>query len=385
MPLLRIPQRKLLRVLLISLVISQYLWLTVLPVNAAGSAEYSFASGAFRKVWERPDFPVAAQRATRSFTWGPEGFAFLEEPYAESPGGKRLVQYFDKTRMEITNPGGDRNSPYYITNGLLVREMVTGRLQEGNEKFLTVAAANVPVAGDPADNPGPTYRSFQGVADRPVARRTGETVKATIDRDGKIGESDDLANKYPVKYVDFNPELSHNIPDVFRSFMYQKGVIYQAGQFVNGPVIDWVSTMGFPITEAYWSRVVVAGQEKDVLIQLFERRVLTYTPANSDAYKVEMGNVGSHYYAWRYPNQPFFAPWASIRIENGTTCNPVTITLSGQDDLIFDVPTKATKSYKLGPGNYNYKVTGTGCGVNPLEDTFTVKLGEEYRSVIYLS
>ena len=38
----------------------------------------------------------------------------------------------------------------------------------------------------------------------------------------------------------------------------------------------------------------------DVLIQAFERRVLTYTPANPRAFQVEMGNVGRHYYDWRY-------------------------------------------------------------------------------------
>jgi plastocyanin len=46
----------------------------------------------------------------------------------------------------------------------------------------------------------------------------------------------------------------------------------------------------------------VGGVVKDVLVQAFERRVLTYTPANSPAFQVEMGNVGRHYYLWRYGN-----------------------------------------------------------------------------------
>src|SRR5205085_2221786 len=37
-------------------------------------------------------------------------------------------------------------------------------------------------------------------------------------------------------------------------------------------------------------------------VQLFERRVLTYNPANPPATQVEMGNVGRHYYNWRYAN-----------------------------------------------------------------------------------
>jgi hypothetical protein len=40
--------------------------------------------------------------------------------------------------------------------------------------------------------------------------------------------------------------------------------------------------------------------EKDVLVQLFERRVLTYTPSNQAGWQVEMGNVGQHYHSWRY-------------------------------------------------------------------------------------
>ena len=44
----------------------------------------------------------------------------------------------------------------------------------------------------------------------------------------------------------------------------------------------------------------VAGQQRTVLIQVFERRVLTYTAANQPAFQVEMGNIGQHYYRWRY-------------------------------------------------------------------------------------
>ena len=57
---------------------------------------------------------------------------------------------------------------------------------------------------------------------------------------------------------------------------------------------------GFPITEAYWTEVRVGGETRDVLLQCFERRCLTYTPDNPDGWQVEMGNVGRHYHAWRY-------------------------------------------------------------------------------------
>jgi hypothetical protein len=43
-----------------------------------------------------------------------------------------------------------------------------------------------------------------------------------------------------------------------------------------------------------------------VKFQMFERRVLSYTPTNDTAFRVEMGNIGAHYYQYRYlsPDAP---------------------------------------------------------------------------------
>ncbi len=43
-----------------------------------------------------------------------------------------------------------------------------------------------------------------------------------------------------------------------------------------------------------------AAIEHDVLMQCFQRRCLTYTPGNAEGWQVEAGNVGRHYYEWRY-------------------------------------------------------------------------------------
>ena len=42
------------------------------------------------------------------------------------------MRYYDKSRMEINNPGGDPNNIYYVTNGLLTVELVTGKLKRGD-------------------------------------------------------------------------------------------------------------------------------------------------------------------------------------------------------------------------------------------------------------
>ncbi|HET6313961.1 MAG TPA: hypothetical protein VFH60_09005, partial [Chloroflexia bacterium] len=50
----------------------------------------------------------------------------------------------------------------------------------------------------------------------------------------------------------------------------------------------------------YWVDVLVAGAPARVMLQLFERRTLTYNPANPPQWQVEMANVGRAYYDWRY-------------------------------------------------------------------------------------
>ena len=71
--------------------------------------------------------------------WGPGAFYTEYEPYSGTPQGNHLVQYFDKGRLEINDPQGDKSSPWYITSGLLVKEMVSGGGSTGGGS-LTVSA-----------------------------------------------------------------------------------------------------------------------------------------------------------------------------------------------------------------------------------------------------
>ena len=84
--------------------------------------------------------------------------------------------------------------------------------------------------------------------------------------------------------------------------MNSSGLILDAGvNYINGQLFEnpYYAT-GLPISGAYWANVKVGGAQTDVLIQVFERRVLTYTPGNSPGWQVEAGNVGLHYFNWRY-------------------------------------------------------------------------------------
>ncbi|MEZ4520642.1 MAG: hypothetical protein R3A46_03205 [Thermomicrobiales bacterium] len=65
-------------------------------------------NSAFFRTWQRTDWPVRELLAERSWIWGPEAFTTeLVENYEEAPGNTRIVQYFDKSRMEITFPDAD--------------------------------------------------------------------------------------------------------------------------------------------------------------------------------------------------------------------------------------------------------------------------------------
>jgi hypothetical protein len=282
----------------------------LLGVGVASATPSSWNDPNYKLVWERTDKPVQDGVTARSWMWGPDTVpgSPASEPYAEAPGGNRVVQYFDKSRMEVNDPSADRSQLWFVTNGLLVKEMVSGQLQVGNSTFQPKGSSTEAVAGDPASTGNtncPTYATFKDIAslnnDHASAPKSG-FVNEAIDKTGAVTT---WVNPSPspdpsVAYAYFDGTLKHNIPNKFWDFMNQTGPVYWNGAMSNDTVCNWVFAMGLPITEPYWTKAKVAGVEKDVLVQLFERRVLTYTPSNPAGFQVEMGNVGQHYYRWRY-------------------------------------------------------------------------------------
>ena len=157
--------------------------LVLLPAHSARAQ--SFADPAFQATWERTDKPVAEGAVSRSFYSGPApGFTTAEE-YAEGVGGKRLVQYFDKSRMEVNNPSASRTDPFYVTNGLLTVELINGRMQVGNSKFIDRWPAHIPLASDTDDSTAPTYATFSRLLDN-VEDRTGTAQVKYIDKEGSV-------------------------------------------------------------------------------------------------------------------------------------------------------------------------------------------------------
>jgi hypothetical protein len=249
------------------------------PSASAACAPFApnspFAFGGFQTQWQQGE-------ALAPNFWGPSVTAGLQEPYQEAPGGHRLVQYFDKGRMELTHPGAGT-----VTNGLLANELITGQMQLGDDTFQARAPAAIPIAGDP-DNPGPTYAALGTTA---AAIRTpteyrdpGTMVTASITANGAVSPGNATTGTGPTAIAVYDNETEHNVPQAFAAYRDKVGLL----------------TIGFATSEPFFATVKVGGVQKQVMVQVFERRVLTYTADNPDAFKVEMGNIGQHYYRWRY-------------------------------------------------------------------------------------
>ncbi len=246
-------------------------------------AAADFAAPVFRFQWE------SVELNTPNF-WGPLANASpgIQEPYVEAAGGKRLVQYFDKARMELAGPNA-------VTNGLLTVELKTGKMQVGDNAFEQRLPATIGVAGDPGQA-GPTYADLAKLPER-SPQATGAILTTTY-ANGAFVQSNVVPTDPQlalVQYVgDPGGRFGQYVPRAF-------------WEYLNGLPLPWQSVLGFPISPAFGTQLAVGGISRPVFIQAFERRVLTYTPGNPAGFTVEFGNIGQHYYQWRY-NQTVPAP-----------------------------------------------------------------------------
>jgi hypothetical protein len=254
--------------------------------------------------WQRTDKPVMDGVVNRTWMWGPQATAYLTwESYAEAPGRERKVIYFDKSRMEITNPDADRDDPWYVSNGLLVVELMSGQLQTGHNRFENRSPANVNVAGDTDDPNGVTYATMSSLQ-APYTGPEPGPLTWTVDGQGNVGTDARYAS-YDIGVTWYEPATGHWVAEPFWAFMTSTGMVWEDEEYTTEALFaDPFYATGFPITEAYWTQVLLEGQVEDVLLQCFERRCLTYTPTNDPGWEVEAGNVGLHYYIWRYGEPP---------------------------------------------------------------------------------
>jgi hypothetical protein len=282
--------------------------------------------------------------------------------------------------MEINDPNATRDDLWYVTNGLLAKELITGEKQVGDDAFETMEPADVNVAGDPGS--GPSYADLtEHLDDAPLAN--GSTITQRMDAQGNVTNDPSMASHGVTAVHVPESGINHHIANVFWDFMNSEGIVWEETAPSSDPAGRAYITdklfenpfygIGFPITEAFWTTVAVAGSPHSVLFQCFERRCLTYTPDNAQKWRLESGNVGQHYYKWRHPAPPgneTVSIYLILLDDNGQTGIPV-----GCGDSLVDVTVEIpvagsleeriefTLEYLFALEDYDYGESGF---VNPL-------------------
>lgn len=257
-----------------------------LPVHQAESAP--FATPTFESRW-------LESRGDLLDPWGDTPLAWRIEPYADASGGQRLVQYFDRGRMELdTRSSQDHPS---VTEGLLAWELVTGRVALGDELFTPLPPPVIPLDGGDPDPRVPTYASFAQVVQQPASdcSTLHPLLTTWIDAHGTLHDGPPPALVHCAQFI---ADTQHNLPDVTLAFFAQSPF----GQRT------WVDVLGLPLSEPYWGYYRQNAIAYPALFQIFQRRVLVYIPELPEGKQFVLPSIGRHYYRWRY-GQEATQPW----------------------------------------------------------------------------
>jgi hypothetical protein len=173
-----------------------------------------------------------------------------------------FAQYFEKGRIE-DQTGENPDPNFQFQYGLLADELQTAR-------------ANLPVGGEQSTI---TYAIINDLAQ--PARR--------VDPPGNF-TSGTFTNSDGSVFVPYSQALQrgpgHNVSPIFWPYINRKDI------FPGG----WLHDLGLPMTEAI-PAVVTKGTlaNRSIVVQAFQRSILTYDPLNPGDFQVERANVGTDY------------------------------------------------------------------------------------------
>ncbi len=260
-----------------------WLFLTMLmfPLTtlAAETSPAPEDSDPFHVRWMQADGSVGSN-AARSWLWGPSVLFTTDE--TGSNNIMQRVQYWDKGRMEAS--GSDLSDPWAMTGGLVGRELLH-------------AQARLPIVGDddPLLNPvAPTYADLSPWLTDAMLPLLGP-VDTLLSPTGTPILLPDLAAAYPETHPVVATGEPFSIPQVFWDLLTS---------IETETATSWIVPIGHPLGEPAWTLAMIDGQIYEVLVQVYERRILTYTPRNPPDWRVELGNAGRHAYMWRYTDAP---------------------------------------------------------------------------------
>lgn len=271
----------------------------------------------FDTAWNATDSPVYLNQR-QSWLWGPQPFTgALPEGYGKD--STRVVQYWDKGRMERVSDG---KGGFVTSVGKLAWEMLTGKVDLGDNNSTAVGAAKIPLIGASRDTDrniaalalgqprpdklAPTYADASGEAANRTNDYKGAAVSWLLRPGGKI-EAFPSGTQPPVTVLltNYDATTGHNVADVFARWYDQTFFTSPDGDpahTLNAQLQNNTTQLdpGHPLTDPFWVEVTIDGSDRYVLVQVFERWVLTYSPHNPVGWQIEIGNVGFQYYVWRY-------------------------------------------------------------------------------------
>lgn len=174
----------------------------------------------------------------------------------------KTVQYFEKGKLEdhrktVSNPA------WQFSYGLMAEELLR-------------AGPSLPVGGEKSTV---TYADLQKLAD--VAKRVAPPKGFT---------SGPYKNKDGTVFIPFTSDMSaapgHNVAAIF-------WIVLSSDTRSPG---GWLHDVGLPLTEPVWATVDKGSLKgRRVLIQAFQRTILTYDAQNTPGWQVERTNIGVDY------------------------------------------------------------------------------------------
>lgn len=200
--------------------------------------------------------PTVAERFLHYYT-DHQGLRVLGNPVGEQVFAYTYpAQYFEKGRIE--DHRGENSDPNYaFAYGLL-----TAELMEGNP--------NLAVSTTSLD-----YSDLSAAHD--PRRRTAP----------QVGFKFGTLNVAGGTFVPFDAGLGaapgYIVPAYFWNY------INRADLFPGG----WLHDVGLPMTQVATASVVKNGETRAIMLQAFERAVLTFDPKNPADFQVERGNIGA--------------------------------------------------------------------------------------------
>lgn len=240
-----------------------------------------FASPAFQRTW------VSEADASTGVIdlWGNEPLSWRVEPYIGAPNNRRVVQYFERGRMEVESGSSE------ISYGSLVAEMVSGQIDLGHDMQIERQAPDIPIDSGDADDRIPTYLTLSRFLHQPADDQTGERIRDWISSAGRFERDSTPQVLQYGRYID---QTGHNLPDVTVE-------LFRRPEFQGNA---WIESFGYPITEPFWADYRRMDDVLPSLVQVFERRILVYTPGFEPARAFTVANSGRHYSWWRYGSEP---------------------------------------------------------------------------------